>query len=381
MGTAAAPRAADSGRSNGTLLEIRGLDVVFELERGSERQSADAEGDAGGKAAVQSRVSAHPLRGIDLTMARGEVHSLVGESGSGKTVTATSVIGLLPIPPARVLGGEILFEGRNLVGLPESERRKVRGREIAMVFQEPAKYLNPALRVGEQIIEMLVLHLELSRRQAEERALELLELVGLHGGRRILRSYPHELSGGMKQRVMIAMAISCDPDLLIADEPTTALDVTLQLQILRLILELKSRLDMGILFISHDLGVVHDISERVSVIYAGKIVESARKEKLFANPLHPYTLLLLASIPDASRRGKPLKVIPGTVPDAEHIPSGCAFHPRCPLAEEICRVEVPPSLEYRDGTTALSPAEAGSVPLAESHTAACHMIGKKWLSL
>jgi len=351
------------------LLEIRGLDIVFELGR-------DSAGPNGG-----SRVSAHPLRGIDLTMASGEVHSLVGESGSGKTVTATSVIGLLPMPPARILGGEILFEGRNLVGLPESERRKIRGREIAMVFQEPAKYLNPALRVGEQIIEMLILHMDLTRKQAEARALEILELVELQGGRRILRSYPHELSGGMKQRVMIAMAISCDPDLLIADEPTTALDVTLQLQILRLILELKARLDMGILFISHDLGVVHDISERVSVIYAGKIVESARKERLFANPLHPYTLLLLASIPEASRRGKPLRAIPGSVPDAEHIPPGCAFHPRCPLAEDICRTQVPPSLEYREGTQALPPAEARTVTLDESHTAACHMIGKKWLSL
>jgi oligopeptide/dipeptide ABC transporter ATP-binding protein len=250
-----------------------------------------------------------------------------------------------------------------------------------MVFQEPAKYLNPALRVGEQIVEMLVLHLDMTRQDAERRALELLELVGLHGGRRVLRSYPHELSGGMKQRVMIAIAISCDPDLLIADEPTTALDVTLQLQILKLILELKARLDMGILFISHDLGVVHDISERVSVIYAGKIVESAEKKRLFENPLHPYTLLLLASIPDASRRGKPLRAIPGTVPDAEHVPPGCAFHPRCPLAEEICKREVPPSSEYRDGTTALSETEARELPPAQSHSAACHMIGKKWLSL
>jgi oligopeptide transport system ATP-binding protein len=369
-GRGAEAAAADPGIGGETLLELRGLDIVFE-EPGDRARRVAGDGDP---------VTAHPLRGIDLTMVRGEVHSLVGESGSGKTVTATSVIGLLPMPPARILSGEIFFEGRDLVPLPESERRKVRGRKIAMIFQEPAKYLNPALRVGEQIIEMLVLHLDMNRREAEGRSLELLELVGLGGGRRVLRAYPHELSGGMKQRVMIAIAICCDPDLLIADEPTTALDVTLQQQILKLILQLKARLDMGILFISHDLGVVHDISERISVIYAGKIVESAPKEELFASPLHPYTQLLLASIPDASRRGKRLQAIPGTVPDAEHTPPGCAFHPRCPLAEVLCREVVPPSLEYADGTTALSASQGRSGRLSASHTAACHMIGKKWLS-
>ncbi len=328
------------------LLRITGLDISFDQSRGSQQ-------------------SAHALRGVDLSLSRGDVHSLVGESGSGKTVTSTCVIGLLPSPPARIRGGEILFKDRDLLTLNEQERRLLRGREIAMIFQEPAKYLNPSLRIGEQITEMTILHLGLDKTEARQGALELFDLVGLKGGRKLLRAYPHELSGGMKQRAMIAMAISCNPSLLIADEPTTALDVTLQLQILKVILKLKSSLDMGILFVSHDLGVVHDISDRVSVIYAGKIVESAPKEKLFTAPLHPYTRLLLLSIPDATRRGTRLRTIPGTVPDAEHIPPGCAFHPRCPLAEEICRHQVPETCEYSKN--------------GASHSAACHMIGKKWI--
>jgi len=311
--------------------------------------------------------TAQALRGIDLDMDIGQIHGLVGESGSGKTVTSTCIIGLLPIPPARVNQGSMFFKGRELLGLSEAQRRALRGREIAMVFQEPGKYLNPALRIGEQITEMLIFHLGLQKHQAVAKALELVDLVGLKGGVRILRRYPHELSGGMKQRAMIAMAISCNPSLLIADEPTTALDVTLQQQILRLIQSLKTRFKMGILFISHDLAVVHEIADRISVIYAGRIVESTTKERLFGDPLHPYTRLLLLSIPDASKRGTRLKAIPGTVPDAEHIPAACSFHPRCPLAEEICRQEDPKTVEYgKEG---------------ESHTAACHMIGKKWIDL
>jgi oligopeptide transport system ATP-binding protein len=321
------------------LLSIRNLQVSFQGRDGS---------------------SSRPLRGIDLEVAAGEVHSLVGESGSGKTLTATSVLGLLPMPPARIEAGSILFQGRELIGLPEAERRKLRGRRIAMVFQEPSKYLNPSMRVGEQIVEALILHLGLARRDALLRAGELLELVGLSGGRRVLRRYPHELSGGMRQRVMIAMAVSCQPVLLIADEPTTALDVTLQRQILRLLLELRERLDMSVLFVSHDLAVVHGISERVSVIYCGRIVESGSRERVFGRPLHPYTQALLASVPDASRRGTPLRAIPGSVPDATHVPSGCAFHPRCPLAVEKCRQELPELLDYAGG--------------GEAHLAACHRV-------
>ncbi len=322
------------------LLEIRDLDVSFHQARGV----------------------SHSLRGIDLAIFEREVHGLVGESGSGKTVTSTAVMGLLPVPPARVNGGEILFGGRNLLTVGEAERRRLRGKEIGMIFQEPGKYLNPAFTVGEQIIETLCVHFPIDRAEAAEKALGFLELVGLGGTRRVLKSYPHELSGGMKQRAMIAMAVCCHPALLIADEPTTALDVTLQLQILRLIADLREAFSMGILFISHDLGVVREIADRVSVIYAGKIVETAPTGELFANPLHPYTRLLLLSIPDAARRGTRLHAIPGTVPDAEHVPPGCSFHPRCPLAEGVCRERVPPSAAYGD-----------------EHQAACFMIGKKWI--
>jgi len=318
--------------------------------------------------------SSRPLRGVDLEVGCGEVHALVGESGSGKTLTATCVLGLLPVPPARIEAGSIRFQGQELVGLPEVEHRRIRGRRIGMVFQEPSKYLNPSMRVGEQIVEALILHLGLSRPGAQARAAELLELVGLPGGRRILRRYPHELSGGMRQRVMIAMAVSCEPALLIADEPTTALDVTLQRQILRLLLELRDRLGMAVLFVSHDLAVVHGISERVSVIYCGKIVESGSRERVFSRPLHPYTQALLASVPEASRRGTRLAAIPGTVPDAAHVPPGCAFHPRCPLAVEKCRQEVPVLLDYAAGPPGRAPAggEAG----AGSHLAACHLVGR-----
>jgi oligopeptide/dipeptide ABC transporter ATP-binding protein len=231
-----------------------------------------------------------------------------------------------------------------------------------MVFQEPGKYLNPAIKIGEQITETLILHFKMTRKSAVDRALEILNLVGLGKSKRVLNSYPHELSGGMKQRAMIAMSAVCHPALLIADEPTTALDVTLQLQILKLIRNLREKFSMGILFISHDLGVVKEIADKVSVIYAGKIVESATQQQLFANPIHPYTKLLLLSIPDAAKRGTRLRMIPGMVPDAEHIPGGCSFHPRCPLAEEECRREIPPTIDYGGG-----------------HSAACFFIGKRWI--
>jgi oligopeptide/dipeptide ABC transporter ATP-binding protein len=306
-------------------------------------------------------MEARALRGIDLSFYEKEIHGLVGESGSGKTVTSTCIMGLLPSPPGKIVSGKIFFEGRNLLALPESEMRKVRGRRIAMVFQEPAKYLNPAFKIGEQITEMLILHKSLTKAQAREKARELLGLVGLGKDGRVLDSYPHELSGGMKQRAMIAIAISCDPAFLIADEPTTALDVTLQLQILRLIIKLKDLLGMGILFISHDLGVVKEVADRVSVIYAGRIVESSSKAALFDKPLHPYTKLLILSIPDARKRGKRLAAIPGRVPDADDTPQGCAFHPRCPLADEVCARENPQLSEFEPG-----------------HAVACHHAGATW---
>jgi oligopeptide transport system ATP-binding protein len=327
-------------RSERHLLEISKLDVSFDQKQGV----------------------AHALRGIDLSLNSGETHALVGESGSGKTVTSMCILGLLTCPPCRVNDGKILFQGRDLLTLSEPERRRLRGKDIGMIFQEPGKYLNPAYKIGEQITETMILHFQMERRRAVGEALELLRHVGLGQNRRVLASYPHELSGGMKQRAMIAMAIACHPALLIADEPTTALDVTLQLQILRLIHRLRVKFSMGILFISHDLGVVKEIADRISVIYAGRIVESASRSQLFENPLHPYTKLLLLSIPDAAKRGTRLRAIPGTVPDAQHIPAGCSFHPRCPLAENGCRREIPPSRYYEDG-----------------HQAACFLIGKKWI--
>lgn len=308
---------------------------------------------------VQSGREAHALRGINISVNEREIHSLVGESGSGKTVTSTCIMGLLPSPPVKINHGEIILDGKDLLTLSEKEQRQIRGKRIAMVFQEPSKYLNPTLKIGEQITEMLTLHLGMDKTEARKRALEILDMVGLGNGKRILHSYPHELSGGMKQRVMIAIAISCNPSFLIADEPTTALDVTLQLQILELILNLREKLSMGILFISHDLRVVYDISDRISVIYAGKIVETASKDELFSHPLHPYSQLLLKSIPDADKRGTRLVTIPGKVPDAENVPSGCAFHPRCPFVSEICRVKDPGMKLYN-----------------KEHTAACFMIEK-----
>jgi oligopeptide/dipeptide ABC transporter ATP-binding protein len=270
-------------------------------------------------------------------------------------------MGLLPVPPGEITSGSIIYEGKDLLKLPEAELRTYRGRRIAMVFQESGKHLNPAFRIGEQITEMLILHLGLDKKAARIRAVELLDLVGLGKDGRVLDSYPYELSGGMKQRAMIAIAISCNPDFLIADEPTTALDGTLQIQILNLIAKLKNLLGMGVLFISHDLGVVNEVADRVSVIYAGRIVESTVKSALFTNPLHPYTRLLIMSIPDAHKRGKRLATIPGRVPDADDTPLGCAFHPRCPLAEERCSQELPVLAEYESG-----------------HAVACHCVGKPW---
>ena len=326
--------------ANEYLLDIQDLDVSFDLQRGVARA----------------------LRGIDIRLGAGQTHALVGESGSGKTVTSMCIMGLLAIPPGRVNRGRINFQQRDLLRLSENDRRRVRGKDIGMIFQEPGKYLNPAYKIGRQITEGLVLHLLMSKKAADEKALELLSLVGLADNRRVLSSYPHELSGGMKQRAMIAMAIACQPALLIADEPTTALDVTLQRQILRLLLRLKERFAMGILFISHDLGVVKEIADKISVIYAGKIIESATKTQLFDHPLHPYTNLLLSSIPDVAKRGRRLRTIPGTVPDAERTPPGCSFHPRCPLAEDICRHQIPPTVGYD-----------------KDREAACFFIGKKWI--
>lgn len=299
------------------------------------------------------------VRGVHLRVERGQIHGLVGESGSGKTVTARTILGLERGARVRVAADELRFEGIDLASLPPERFRRIRGSRIGMVFQEPAKHLNPALTVGRQIGEVLVTHLGLTWKEARRRTVELLTMVELRDPEKLTRAFPHELSGGMKQRALIAMAISCNPSLLLADEPTTALDVTVQHQILDLLRRLSAELDMAVLFISHDLAVVQAIAGRVSVIYAGRILESAQADELFENPIQPYTRALFDAIPDRSRRGTRLAAIPGRVPDAGSAPAGCPFHPRCPMVEDVCRREMPQDLEYSSG-----------------HSAACHVAAR-----
>lgn len=290
--------------------------------------------------------------GIDLTVRQRTVLGLVGESGSGKTVTALSVMRLIPQPPGKIISGEVLFDGVDLLTLKESEMQKVRGKRIAMVFQEPMTSLNPVFTIGNQISEMPRLHLKMSRRDAIHRTVELLELVGIPSANRRVNEYPHQLSGGMRQRVMIAMAISCNPEIVMADEPTTALDVTIQAQILVLLEELRQRLGMAMVLISHDLGVIAETAHEVAIMYAGRIVEQAGTEELFANPLHPYTQGLLTSLPrfdKAGTRPKRLTAIPGTVPKLFELAPGCKFTPRCGVAIARCSQEEPPLKEIRPG--------------------------------
>jgi peptide/nickel transport system ATP-binding protein len=284
--------------------------------------------------------------GVSFSIAPGETLAVVGESGCGKSVTAQSILRLLPSPPARVVEGSIRFEGQDLLALDDAAMRDIRGNRIAMIFQEPMTSLNPVLTVGYQIAESLVRHQAMGRADAEARAVEMLALVGIAEPARRVREYPHQLSGGMRQRVMIAMALACNPRLLIADEPTTALDVTIQAQILDLMRDLKSKVGAAIMLITHDLGVVAEMAERVVVMYAGRKVEEAPVEELFARPLHPYTRGLLGSMPrlGASAQGdtpERLSEIAGVVPSLRDAIPGCAFAPRCALATERCRASVP----------------------------------------
>jgi oligopeptide/dipeptide ABC transporter ATP-binding protein len=267
-----------------------------------------------------------------LSMRRGDTRALVGESGSGKTITALSVMGLVPHPQGRVTAGTIMFEGRDLRSMPRRQMRELRGRDIAMIFQEPMTSLNPAYTVGDQIAETVRRHRGLSRKDAWARAVEMLDLVGIPAAARRAKEYPHAFSGGMRQRVMIAMAISCDPKLLIADEPTTALDVTVQAAILELLRSLRDDIGMAVLLVTHDLGVVADFCDDVTVMYAGQVIEDSPSEAIFSRPLHPYTAGLLSAMPQSSLLGQALVVIPGVVPRPEHMPPGCRFHPRCPHA-------------------------------------------------
>ena len=269
--------------------------------------------------------------GVSYEVNAGETLAVVGESGSGKSVTALSILRLIPQPPGRIESGRILFKGRDLVTLPEREMRRIRGAEISMIFQEPMTSLNPVFTCGEQIVEAVVLHDKVDRRAARSRAIEMLELVGIPSPAQRVDEYPHQLSGGMRQRVMIAMALACRPSVLIADEPTTALDVTIQAQILELLKRLQGELGMAVILITHDLGVVAETADRVAVMYAGQVVEYCDVRSAFKRPLHPYAAGLQASLPRLGETRDALRVIPGNVPNPTHFPQGCRFHPRCPL--------------------------------------------------
>lgn len=287
--------------------------------------------------------------GISFHVNKGETLGIVGESGSGKSTTAMSIMRLIPIPPGKIEQGEVFFEGENLLAVGEERIREIRGNDIAMIFQEPLTSLNPVYTVGDQIAEAIVLHQGLSRKKAMQRAVEMLRLVGIPAPERRVHEYPFRLSGGMRQRVMIAMALSCNPKLLIADEPTTALDVTIQAQILDLMKKLKEELGMAIMMITHDLGVIAEMAERVIVMYAGKVMEEAPVIPLFRNPAHPYTRGLIDSIPRLDVDKERLHVIEGVVPNPMFMPKGCRFNPRCRYAKDRCRKEEPPLLEIAPG--------------------------------
>jgi peptide/nickel transport system ATP-binding protein len=313
-----------------TVLDVRNLRTVFFTTSGLFRAVDD----------------------VSFTVRRGETLAIVGESGCGKSVSALSIMRLVPDPPGRIVGGAVMLEGTDLLGLDEAEMRKIRGNRISMIFQEPMTSLNPVMRIGDQITEAVRLHRTMTARDAWIQAVEMLRLVRIPEPERRAQEYPHQLSGGMRQRAMIAMALACRPVLLIADEPTTALDVTIQAQILALIVELQQELGTGLILITHDLGVVAQTAQRVIVMYAGKKVEEASVERLFEDPRHPYTRGLMASMPAVialgSKNETRLVEIPGMVPSLTNLPAGCAFAPRCGLAVDRCRAEYPPLRDFGD---------------------------------
>jgi len=310
------------------MLEVKGLQTYFKT-------------DAGIVKAVD---------GISFTLNKGETLGIVGESGSGKSVTNLSIMRLIPSPPGKIVGGEVLFEGKDILKLSEGELRHLRGNDISMIFQDPMTSLNPFLRISTQMIETIRLHQSMSRKEALAKSIEMLKLVGIPAAEERIHNYPHQFSGGMRQRVMIGMALSCEAKILIADEPTTALDVTIQAQILELIQELSKKLDTAVILITHDLGVVAGMCDTVCVMYAGKIVEKAKTDDLYANPSHPYTYGLIQSVPrlDKAHDGK-LFSIEGQPPNVIDLPPCCPFHPRCHKAMDICRTKYPPTKDLGNG--------------------------------
>ncbi|WP_115269032.1 ABC transporter ATP-binding protein [Fusobacterium necrogenes] len=287
------------------------------------------------------------VNGLEIELAEGETIGLVGETGAGKTTTALGIMGLVPNPPGKILSGKITFEGKDLLSLHEEEMRKIRGNKISMIFQDPMTSLNPVMTVGEQIAEVIEIHEQLGKEKSFEKAKEMLELVGIPGAR--ANDFPHQFSGGMKQRVVIAIALACNPKLLIADEPTTALDVTIQAQVLDLMNDLKEKFKTAMILITHDLGVVAQVCDKVAIMYAGEIVEAGSLVDVFENPKHPYTLGLFGSIPSLDEECDRLKPIQGLMPDPTNLPSGCKFHPRCPHATELCSKEQPKVTEIEKG--------------------------------
>ncbi len=308
---------------NGNLLSVKDLRTYFETEDGVVKA----------------------VDGITFDLKRGETLGIVGESGSGKSVTNLSIIRLIPEPPGKIVSGEVLFNGQDILDLTPEEVRHIRGKKISMIFQDPMTSLNPFMRISRQLMEITQLHLGHTRDQAYEHAVKMLDMVGIPDARSRVDSYPHEFSGGMRQRVMIAMALSCEPELLIADEPTTALDVTIQAQILELIKKLKQDTGTSVILITHDLGVVAGMTDHIIVMYAGKVFEQAPTHELFSSPGNPYTKGLLRSVPDPTSEQGGLYQIPGLPPDVAHLPPGCPFAPRCERAEDICRSEFPPFVQ------------------------------------
>ena len=311
-----------------SILEIKNLTVEFKTDNGLIKAVDD----------------------VSIDIGESEILGLVGESGCGKTTTALSILKLIPSPPGNISGNGIFWKGENLLNIPAENMRKIRGKEISMIFQEPLSSFNPVEKIGKQVEEALLIHEIINKKEAKGKVLEMLNHVGLKNPERVFDSYPHELSGGMRQRAMIAIALICKPGLLIADEPTTALDVTIQAQILDLLKDLQKEINMSVLLITHNLGIIAQAADSVAVMYAGKVIEKSSVADLFENPLHPYTQSLLKSVPNPGRKGK-LYSIPGNIPSLSDLPPGCTFHPRCERVMDICRKQFPGTKEVRSAHT------------------------------